>query len=284
MGPSTVYSYSSLTHRLFCSSAHLLICSTCETPSASTLGASGCTGLNHFRLHVSPVIRHRRVVIAPPIGCTRRPDFKEAWNRNGTLPLRLLHRLLNATAVAAQAESKQVMQQQQQQQQQQQRRRQQQQQQQPQQQHPDQQRLASEGVDVARRDATQLVWPKHEVMYEAEIAEPSSSADKKAAAIAAVAAATPAVGDELDGLCEETPDDPGDCSAGGKGSFRLSQQVSDMQSAIRECSRRCRSCGRCRYISVSVANRDCSWYRSCELACGLLQAETGAKYTTVRIA
>ena len=179
--------------------------------------------------------------------------MNEAWNRNGTLPLHLLHRLLNGTADAAEAEHERQ-----------------------------QQHKASGRVAATRRDATEHTWPRHEVLYEADVADPSSDG-KAAAASAAAAAATPAVGAELDGLCEETLDDPGDCSAGGKGSFRLSAHANDMQSAIRECSGRCRACGRCRYISVSVDNRDCSWYSSCDLACGLLQAATGAKYTTVRV-
>jgi hypothetical protein len=58
----------------------------------------------------------------------------------------------------------------------------------------------------------------------------------------------------------------GDCLAGIKGSFgTLPEGIlrQGPESALEFCVGRCRMCGRCRFVSVSVALNDCSWYRHC---------------------
>ena len=192
--------------------------------------------LNHFRLHVSPVLRHRRVILPPPPGCHLPIDPVAAWNRNASLPMAVLHELLNATVRAAERETS--------------------------------------GASIGKR------WRENrpEVLR-------ASMVDGVSRAWAAAAPPPPAIGARLDGLCDTTPDDPGDCTGGSKGSFRISDQAAGaFEAAMRECTARCRACARCTFVSLSLQHRDCSWYHACEPACGLQQAESGAKYTTVRVA
>eukprot|EP00966_Prymnesium_polylepis_P147288 3402173-Prymnesium_polylepis.1 len=58
----------------------------------------------------------------------------------------------------------------------------------------------------------------------------------------------------------------GDCRRGHKGNWRLSPRESTWLSAVEFCVQRCVECERCRYISVSVDMRDCSWFYSCNRA------------------
>ena len=64
------------------------------------------------------------------------------------------------------------------------------------------------------------------------------------------------------GHCGETVyNDEGDCAAGGQGSWRLGKRFN-----VSDCVWRCaHACARCRYVTVSVATRDCSWYARCSL-------------------
>ena len=57
---------------------------------------------------------------------------------------------------------------------------------------------------------------------------------------------------------------PSDCSRGAMGSWTLSSiEASSVAHAAAACVRRCRACERCRYVSVSAAWKDCSWFHSC---------------------
>ena len=72
------------------------------------------------------------------------------------------------------------------------------------------------------------------------------------------------------GYCSETTTgESGDCSTGDKGSFvphpshrGWTWGIIDEFSCVRHCVRHC---ARCRYVSVSVAAGDCSWYHSCNM-------------------
>jgi hypothetical protein len=54
----------------------------------------------------------------------------------------------------------------------------------------------------------------------------------------------------------------GDCSAGASGSFG-GRDWSSWSKAAHWCLQRCARCARCQFISVSLAERDCSWFASC---------------------
>jgi hypothetical protein len=70
-----------------------------------------------------------------------------------------------------------------------------------------------------------------------------------------------------EGYCEETrTGDGGDCEAGSKGSWRLGEAgMADVRSCLRRCVL---TCARCAFVSVSVPERDCSWYapKACNVA------------------
>ena len=62
-----------------------------------------------------------------------------------------------------------------------------------------------------------------------------------------------------------TTSGPGDCAAGDKGSWPLSQLGLPRQTwshAIAACLERCSQCARCTHVSVSLAYDDCSWFAS----------------------
>ena len=64
------------------------------------------------------------------------------------------------------------------------------------------------------------------------------------------------------GLCAATADGwQGDCSRGALGTWPLKQGTAVFDR--RSCVERCRTCARCRFVSVSLENRDCSWYSDC---------------------
>ena len=64
-----------------------------------------------------------------------------------------------------------------------------------------------------------------------------------------------------------TASDAGDCSAGTKGSWSMSErEASSWESAAASCVRRCTACDRCRYVSFSTQWKDCSWFFACDLA------------------
>ena len=68
-----------------------------------------------------------------------------------------------------------------------------------------------------------------------------------------------------DGSCGDTaPNDPGDCAGGDQGSWGLSDagRVS-WDAAVDECVALCGACARCEFMTISLAEGDCSWYRRC---------------------
>ena len=67
----------------------------------------------------------------------------------------------------------------------------------------------------------------------------------------------------VDGYCDKTDDTPSDCSRDKKGALQISKW-DNAQAVVDECLQQCSQCARCRYISVSHAWRDCSWYHSCD--------------------
>ncbi|KAL1502906.1 hypothetical protein AB1Y20_010979 [Prymnesium parvum] len=79
------------------------------------------------------------------------------------------------------------------------------------------------------------------------------------------------------GYCEGTRDgDEGDCAAGRKGSWPLSPAMCSAAA----CARRCReACGRCRFVSFSLAHQECSWFADCRVDALRLEAG-GASYLT----
>ena len=52
------------------------------------------------------------------------------------------------------------------------------------------------------------------------------------------------------------------CKHADKGSFSL-KESSSWEAAARECLEHCRKCTHCRYISISLKFRDCSWFEAC---------------------
>ena len=69
------------------------------------------------------------------------------------------------------------------------------------------------------------------------------------------------------GYCAVTSGGPGDCAAGGKGSWPLRSVRGHwlLENALADCVARCEGCARCRYVSVSARHADCSWFHECEL-------------------
>ena len=67
-----------------------------------------------------------------------------------------------------------------------------------------------------------------------------------------------------EGSCAVTVDE-GDCRRGWKGAWMLApEEVASWASASSACRARCEQCARCRYFSVSVRWRDCSWFTECD--------------------
>ena len=73
------------------------------------------------------------------------------------------------------------------------------------------------------------------------------------------------------GYCGLTDSGRSDCSKGSKGSWekswptRASGAIALPNELMRGegCIQRCLACQRCRYVSFSLAARDCSWFHSC---------------------
>ena len=53
------------------------------------------------------------------------------------------------------------------------------------------------------------------------------------------------------------------CRHADKGSFTLSAVSKTWRAAVHECLDHCKRCSRCRFISVSLEFRDCSWFETC---------------------
>ena len=82
------------------------------------------------------------------------------------------------------------------------------------------------------------------------------------------------------GLCAETTFDPGDCKGGLSGSWEPG--ASSGVHSLADCVAACKCCSACRFISFSAANKDCSWYRSCDLS-GLTTDGVAAGYVTLAV-
>ena len=66
-----------------------------------------------------------------------------------------------------------------------------------------------------------------------------------------------------------TAGDAGDCEVGLWGSWALSaSECSDWRSGAAKCLDLCARCEGCRFISLSLSERDCSWYNSCHATRG----------------
>ena len=68
----------------------------------------------------------------------------------------------------------------------------------------------------------------------------------------------------VEGFCNETSTGQhGDCERGDKGSWRIGEgNLTDVAACVRRCVD---GCARCRYVSVSIPERDCSWYATCDV-------------------
>ena len=74
-----------------------------------------------------------------------------------------------------------------------------------------------------------------------------------------------------DGYCAAT-DGPGDCDFGTQGSWPLpGLQVGlwEWRTASEWCLAKCTSCRRCKFVTLSLRDLDCSWYHACDLERGL---------------
>lgn len=67
----------------------------------------------------------------------------------------------------------------------------------------------------------------------------------------------------MEGYCGVTKAGESDCLSGEQGNFGFSG--STWSNATARCLARCKACRRCRYISVSMELRDCSWFAACDL-------------------
>ena len=69
------------------------------------------------------------------------------------------------------------------------------------------------------------------------------------------------------GHCGITGSSEGDCEIGLNGAFGL--KAADVQGgwkgAAAACVARCQGCARCRFVTVSLQYKDCSWYHACDL-------------------
>lgn len=64
------------------------------------------------------------------------------------------------------------------------------------------------------------------------------------------------------GYCAPTKDSAaGDCNSGSKGSWPL-QGTTPLASCLQRCAE---NCARCRFVSFSPSNLECSWYHDCDL-------------------
>ena len=100
------------------------------------------------------------------------------------------------------------------------------------------------------------------------VARPNASAHMRSPATGRQAS-----GQYVPGHCGVTSSDyPNDCEAGGSGSFLLGSvfpstpwATTSIQRLAHVCQSLCEACARCRFISLSMRFRDCSWYFACDL-------------------
>ena len=59
----------------------------------------------------------------------------------------------------------------------------------------------------------------------------------------------------------------GDCDISRHGAFGLSDCAIEggWETAVSECLEKCERCSGCRFVTVSLSYKDCSWYRKCDL-------------------
>lgn len=70
----------------------------------------------------------------------------------------------------------------------------------------------------------------------------------------------------------------GDCTRGHVGSWKMGPSMPN----ARACINRCRECRRCRFVSISVKNGECSWFSGCATG-SLALVYGGDTYTTYRV-
>ena len=81
------------------------------------------------------------------------------------------------------------------------------------------------------------------------------------------------------GYCTATTDGwAGDCEKGLLGTWRMGPDLPN----VAACIKRCQACVRCRFVSVSTINRDCSWYAGCTTG-SLGHVYGGGNYRTYRV-
>jgi hypothetical protein len=78
------------------------------------------------------------------------------------------------------------------------------------------------------------------------------------------------------GYCRVTYTSVADCLSNSQGSVPISaQHAKTWGAAISSCQQWCAACARCRFVSVSTKNRDCSWFSDCPQPNLLLRAVAG---------
>ena len=84
------------------------------------------------------------------------------------------------------------------------------------------------------------------------------------------------------GACGAPEKGPGDCATDDQGAWPMSPP----KHSLATCIAMCRCCERCRYISFSAENKDCSWFAACRMD-RLTQPNTGGTthlaYTSVKV-
>ena len=69
-----------------------------------------------------------------------------------------------------------------------------------------------------------------------------------------------------DGFCTVADFGGGDCLNGDKGSWSLPPATDSWRTAAATCTARCHACARCRFLSISLRWKDCTWsHEDCEL-------------------
>ena len=80
------------------------------------------------------------------------------------------------------------------------------------------------------------------------------------------------------GFCGVTAaDNRGDCVVGSSGNLRVHGNLSTWPQLTRACLRECSKCDRCNFISISLSEKDCSWYRCSVLSKAL------SRFAAIRI-
>ena len=92
-------------------------------------------------------------------------------------------------------------------------------------------------------------------------------------------AASAWIGMAKSGHCGATSGgDEGDCSRGHVGTWTLGTSITTWPAAVQQCLGLCGACGRCRFVSLALHLRDCSWYHSCSQ----IQPSTAIRARTIQ--